>query len=121
MAAFGNRNGLRRLAFTRCAGDANTALRVTSAPDPAVVGRAKNGAEGRVRGCPSSDNLQVIERLARISEQGGDGFAAIDGAAAADRDHRAAFLAPCLLHARAHQIDSQVRRRRRRASRKDSR
>ena len=44
--------GLRRLAFTRCSGEDNTALRVTSEPVPAVVGIATKGAEGRAIGCP---------------------------------------------------------------------
>ena len=33
-------NGLRMLTLTRCRGDSSTALRVTSAPVPAVVGSA---------------------------------------------------------------------------------
>ena len=41
-------SGLRRLALTPCAGEASTALAVTSAPVPAVVGTASSGAAGRV-------------------------------------------------------------------------
>ena len=41
---------LRRLAFTRCPGDASTALRVTSEPVPAVVGTAIDGAGVRSNG-----------------------------------------------------------------------
>ena len=37
--------GLRRLAFTPCCGEASTALRVTSAPVPDVVGMAMHGSE----------------------------------------------------------------------------
>ena len=44
--------GLRKLTFTRCFGDASTALRVTSAPVPAVVGIAMKGTEGSVRDLP---------------------------------------------------------------------
>ncbi len=39
-ATRGSISGLRRLTFTRCSGEAKTALRVTSAPVPAVVGMA---------------------------------------------------------------------------------
>jgi len=38
--------------LTRCSGESSTALRVTSAPVPAVVGMAMYGAAGRVIGCP---------------------------------------------------------------------
>ncbi len=48
----GNMCGLRRLAFTRCFGEASTELRVTSEPEPAVVGTAMKGADGHVRGRP---------------------------------------------------------------------
>ncbi len=41
-------SALRRLALTRCAGAASTALAVTSAPVPAVVGTATQGTAGRV-------------------------------------------------------------------------
>ena len=44
---------LRRLAFTRFAGEARTALAVTSAPVPAVVGTAINGTDGRVIARPA--------------------------------------------------------------------
>ena len=40
--------GLRRLALSRCSGTASTALAVTSAPVPAVVGTATNGRAGWV-------------------------------------------------------------------------
>ena len=52
MAAAGSMRGLRRLALTRCSGEARTALRVTSEPVPAVVGTATNGSDGRSSGCP---------------------------------------------------------------------
>jgi hypothetical protein len=52
IAARGSISGLRRLAFTRCSGEASTALRVTSEPVPAVGGIATNGADGFVRACP---------------------------------------------------------------------
>ena len=42
----GNIDGLRRLTLTAWAGEAITALRVTSAPVPAVVGMATQGAAG---------------------------------------------------------------------------
>ena len=45
-------SGLRRLALSRCSGTASTALAVTSAPVPAVVGTATQGAAGRVIFCP---------------------------------------------------------------------
>ena len=45
-------SGLRRLALTRCDGTASTALAVTSAPVPAVVGTATQGTAGRVMACP---------------------------------------------------------------------
>ena len=41
-------SGLRRLALRWCSGTASTALAVTSAPVPAVVGTATQGAAGRV-------------------------------------------------------------------------
>jgi hypothetical protein len=41
-------SGLRRLALTRWAGEVSTALAVTSAPVPAVVGTATSGTEGLV-------------------------------------------------------------------------
>jgi len=47
-ATRGSINGLRRLALTWCSGTASTALAVTSAPVPAVVGTATQGTEGRV-------------------------------------------------------------------------
>ena len=43
---------LRRLALTRCAGEARTALAVTSAPVPAVVGTATQGTAGWVMARP---------------------------------------------------------------------
>ena len=51
-ATRGRRCGLRRLALQRWAGEASTALRVTSAPVPAVVGMAIQGADGRPSGAP---------------------------------------------------------------------
>ena len=45
-ARSGNINGLRMLTLTRCCGEPNTALRVTSDPVPAVVGMAMYGADG---------------------------------------------------------------------------
>ena len=45
-------SGLRRLAFSPCSGAARTALAVTSAPVPAVVGTATQGADGRVIAWP---------------------------------------------------------------------
>ena len=36
----GSISGLRKLTLTRCSGERNTALRVTSVPVPAVVGMA---------------------------------------------------------------------------------
>ena len=48
----GSRKGLRRLTLTRCSGEASTALRVASEPVPAVVGMARNGADGLARLCP---------------------------------------------------------------------
>jgi hypothetical protein len=52
-ATRGNINGLRRLTFTRCSGEPNTALRVTSEPVPAVVGIATYGTAGFVNGLPA--------------------------------------------------------------------
>ncbi len=43
----------RRLALTRCAGEASTAFAVTSAPVPAVVGTATHGTDGRVIARPA--------------------------------------------------------------------
>ena len=43
----------RRLALTRCSGEASTALAVTSAPVPAVVGTATHGTDGRVIARPA--------------------------------------------------------------------
>jgi hypothetical protein len=51
-AALGNMRGLRRLAFTPCAGAPSTAFLVTSDPVPAVVGSATSGSERRVSGWP---------------------------------------------------------------------
>ncbi len=45
-ASRGRRCGLRRLAFTPWAGERITALRVASAPLPAVVGTAMQGSPG---------------------------------------------------------------------------
>ena len=52
IARRGNIPSERRLAFTPCSGERNTALRVTSLPVPAVVGTAIIGTDGCVRGCP---------------------------------------------------------------------
>ena len=41
-------SGLRKLALRRCSGEASTALAVTSAPVPAVVGTATQGTAGSV-------------------------------------------------------------------------
>ena len=49
IAARGSMSGLRRLAFTRCSGDASTAFLVTSEPVPAVVGSAMKGSDRRAR------------------------------------------------------------------------
>jgi len=46
IATLGNMSGLRRLAFKPCSGEARTALGVTSAPVPAVVGKATHGTDG---------------------------------------------------------------------------
>ena len=51
-ATVGSISGLRRLTFTLCSGDASTALRVTSAPVPAVVGSAAKGAERCAKALP---------------------------------------------------------------------
>jgi hypothetical protein len=45
-------SGLRRLTFTLCSGEPSTALRVTSAPVPAVVGMAMKGRGGFASGFP---------------------------------------------------------------------
>src|SRR5262249_61656022 len=45
-ATGGIMRGLRRLALRPCAGEASTALAVTSAPVPAVVGTATHGTAG---------------------------------------------------------------------------
>ena len=82
--------GLRRLAFTAVLGDASTALRVTSEPVPAVVGMATNGSDGRVSGWPRPIDLQVVERVAAVGDQRGDGLARVERAAAAEADHRVA-------------------------------
>src|SRR5215470_10095400 len=52
---------LRRLALTRCPGEASTAFAVTSAPVPAVVGTAMHGADGRViaRPAPANSNAST--------------------------------------------------------------
>jgi hypothetical protein len=47
-ATLGITSALRRLALTRCPDEASTALAVTSAPVPAVVGTATQGTAGRV-------------------------------------------------------------------------
>ena len=52
MATSGSMDTLRRLTLTRCAGEASTALRVTSAPVPAVVGMAIMGAQALASGWP---------------------------------------------------------------------
>ncbi|OPZ14640.1 MAG: hypothetical protein BWZ10_01870 [candidate division BRC1 bacterium ADurb.BinA364] len=52
MATVGSIPGLRMLALMRCSGEPRTALRVTSAPVPAVVGRAMWGAARRGGGWP---------------------------------------------------------------------
>ncbi len=45
-ATVGCITGLRRLAFSPCSGEARTAFGVTSAPVPAVVGKATHGTDG---------------------------------------------------------------------------
>ena len=54
MARTGSMVSLRKLTLTPCASERSTALRVTSAPVPAVVGTAMHGMEGfaRERPCP---------------------------------------------------------------------
>ena len=81
-------SGLRRLALSWCSGTASTALAVTSAPVPAVVGTATQGAAGRVIGRPDPDDLQVVQRVTAVAQQHGHGLAGVDDAAAADRDDR---------------------------------
>ena len=51
-ATRGSIAALRRLTFTRAAGTASTALRVASAPVPAVVGTAMNGSGTSVSAWP---------------------------------------------------------------------
>ena len=50
IATVGSIDGLRRLTFTRASSTMSTALRVTSAPVPAVVGMAIVGTEGSASG-----------------------------------------------------------------------
>ena len=83
-ATRGSIRGLRRLALSRCSGTASTAFAVTSAPVPAVVGTATYG-DGRARDrLAAPDQLDVVERVAAVAEQHGDGLAEVDDAAAAD-------------------------------------
>ena len=63
------------LTLTRCSGTLNTALRVTSAPVPAVVGIAICGAAFSV---------------AFVGEHCGNNFACVENAAAADADNQVA-------------------------------
>ena len=51
-ASRGSMSGLRRLALTPCSGERSTALRVASAPAPAVVGTATIGSGRSTRGRP---------------------------------------------------------------------
>ena len=52
-ATRGSINGLRKLTLTPCDGDPSTALRVASAPVPAVVGTAMKGTDGCAMGRPA--------------------------------------------------------------------
>ncbi len=67
--------GCARLTLCRCRGGRNTALRVTSAPVPAVVGMAMHGQQGFSRARPASDDLQIISDRPHCC-QSGDGFPA---------------------------------------------
>ena len=55
-------NGLRMLTLTLWAGESRTALRVTSAPVPAVVGTAMQGTDGRSSGRPSPITSRYCRR-----------------------------------------------------------
>ena len=87
----GSMSALRRLTFTRCSGECSTALRVTSAPVPAVVGTAMKGNGALTSRLPFANHFKVIERISRIRRQRRDGFAAVDDAAAANRNDALAF------------------------------
>ena len=51
-ATRGSKKALRKLTLMFCAGTDITALRVTSAPVPAVVGTAMQATAGFASGCP---------------------------------------------------------------------
>ena len=82
--------------------EASTALAVTSAPVPAVVGTATQGTAGRVIGLAGPDDLQVVQRVTAVAQQHGHGLAGVDDAAAADGgDDVGAVLAAAATAARA--------------------
>ena len=83
-------SGLRRLTFTRSSSAISTAFRVTSAPVPAVVGMAMNGAERSVSGCAVADDLEIVVNWRVVREQRGDRLPRVDHAAAAERDDEVA-------------------------------
>lgn len=71
----------------------------------------RDGDEGHGRTherLPFADNLQVIQRIAAVGEERGDGFAGIDGAAAAEGDDHAAAGVARQPDAFAHQIDGRL-------------
>jgi hypothetical protein len=86
-------------------------VRATQAGLGAVLGRCQNGIASDLRagtggggdgdegrgwageGFRLPHNLQVVERIAAIAQEGCDGFAGIDSAAAAQRDDQIAVLA----------------------------
>ena len=80
-------------------------MRVTSEPVPAVVGMAMKGTEGRLR---LPDHFEVIEHVAAVGQEGGDGFAGIDGAAAAHRDDQTGVRLAGQRDAAAHQFDGRL-------------
>ena len=96
-----------------CSAKRSTALRVTSAPVPAVVGTAMKGREARSERPPAAHDFQVVERLTAVGRQRRDGLAAIDRAAAADRDHHVAAGLAALRGRRRGRPPLWARRRRR--------
>jgi hypothetical protein len=103
MATVGARPGARRLALVRSCRDSNTALRVTSAPVPAGGGQRHQGQRGSLEHAPA-DALQEVARIAAVGGQRRHRLAGVDGAAAAEGDHRLAALGQRPLGGHADQI-----------------
>ncbi len=90
----------RRLTLRPISGRPITAFLVTSAPVPAVVGRAMKGKGSAFQGQTFSHHLQMLHRPAGRRDQRRQSLGKVEYRPSSQADHDLRFEAACLLQGR---------------------